>query len=259
MSVATLLSPAEFEFLARHRIAVSQVIDARGLTKQERRLRMRSYSALLAVGNPCAAHGHRLLTSPGHCVACDPKKLAFAKRYRATGQVYVARSSSLTLTKIGSSVDASARIAQLNSDGYGGATDWRLISKFETAEAGKVEFTAHASLADCRTPGRYRKGGELTECYELFACPPEVATTLLTAIISGLASALGRPGNASQGQHKRVRPWRKGDRLTHPGHPEWGIGTVLANGDTERVEIHFEFGGERILCPSFANLIRAKR
>jgi hypothetical protein len=141
-SVETLLSNAEREFLARHQITASQVVDARGLSKQARGGLMRSRAAVLAIGSPCDKRSHRLRISPGHCAECDPKKIAFARRHRSPAQVYVASSSALTLTKIGSSLDANARIAQLNSERYGGVGDWRLVGMCHSSEAGRIESEA---------------------------------------------------------------------------------------------------------------------
>ncbi|SFD39644.1 DUF3553 domain-containing protein [Massilia yuzhufengensis] len=255
-SVETLLSNAERAFLARHQIAVSQVVDARGLGKQARSDLMRSRAAVLAIGAPCEKQGHRLRISPGHCAVCDPKKIAFARRHRAPGQVYVARSSAMTLTKIGSSVDANGRVAQLNSERYGGAVDWRLIGVCDCNEAGRVEYEAHAALAQCRAEARYRKAGLLTNCYELFACPPEVAMTVVQALVGQSTS---RPVDHDHSTSPRtanadIAHWRKGDKVSHPSRPEWGIGTVLANGDRERLEVRFANGGDRVLCPSLSNL-----
>jgi hypothetical protein len=53
--------------------------------------------------------------------------------------------------------------------------------------------------------------------------------------------------------------WRKGSKVLHPGRPEWGMGTVLANGDNERLEVRFACGGDRILCPSLSGLQLAEQ
>lgn len=255
-SVETLLSNAERAFLARHQIAASQVVDARGLGKQARSDLMRNRAAVLAIGASCAKQGHRLRTSPGHCAVCDPKKIAFVRRHRAPGQVYVARSSALTLTKIGSSVDANGRATQLNSERYGGAEDWRLIGVYDCNEAGRVEYEAHAALAQCRAEARYRKAGVLTDCYELFACPPEVAMTVVQALIGQSTSRSGDHDRSTSPRTTNADTvlWRKGDKVSHPSRPEWGMGTVVVNGNSERLEVRFVHGGDRVLCPSLSNL-----
>jgi len=222
---------------------------------------MRRHAALLAIGVPCRKHGHRLRLSPGHCAVCDPKKIAFARRHRAPGQVYVARSSALTLTKIGSAIDAKGRIAQLNSERYGGTEDWRLIGVSDCDEAGRIEYEAHAALAHSRAEARYRKAGVLTDCYELFACPPEVALTIVQALVGQSTS---RPADhdhpaSSETVNADMAYWRRGDKVVHPDRPEWGMGKVLANGDSERVEVRFACGGDRVLCPSLSNLQLVER
>lgn len=255
-SIEILLSAAELEFLTRHQIAVSQVVDARGLSKEARGNLMRRHGAVLAIGSPCEKQGHRLRISPGHCAVCDPKKIAFARRHRAPGQVYVASSSSLTLTKIGSSVDANDRVVRLNAERYGGADDWRLVGVCDCHEAGRIEYEAHAALAQCRAEARYRKSGVQTECYELFACPPEVAMNVVQAFVKQGASKpvtndRGRPSKATRGEKGL---WQKGEKVMHPNRPEWGIGTILANGDSDRLEVRFSSGGDRVLCPLISNL-----
>jgi len=255
-SVDALLSSAERKFLARHQITVSQVVDARGLTKQARGDLMRSRAAVLAIGSPCEKQGHRLRISPGHCAECDPKKIAFARRHRSPAQVYVACSSALTLTKIGSSVNANGRIAKLNAERYGGAADWRLIDMCHSSEAGRIEYEAHAALAQCRADARYWKAGVLTECYELFACPAEVAMTVVRMLVGRSASDRVDKGCTSPSEPLNSGEviWRKGSKVSHPGHPEWGSGTILADGDGERLEVRFAFGGDRVLCPSLSGV-----
>lgn len=260
-SVETLLSDGERQFLSRHQLTVGQVVDARGLSKQARSDLMRSRAAVLAIGSPCEKEGHRLRISPGHCAECDPKKIAFARRHRAPGQVYVACSSALTLTKIGSSVDANVRIAQLNAERYGGAGDWRLIDMCYSSEAGRIEYEAHAALAQCRAEARYRKAGVLTECYELFACPSEVAMTVVRTLIGqNLPQRVDKGSTgAPEARDGNDRIWRKGSKVIHPSRPEWGVGTVLANGNNERLEVRFVVGGDRVLCPSLSRLQLAEQ
>lgn len=255
-----ILLRGEISFLQQHGIALSAVSDARGLGTDERRALMRRQGTLIAIGAPCKESGHRLRTSAGHCVMCDPKKIAFARRHRSPGQVYVARSVALTLIKVGSAKDAVGRIAQLNSETYGGGRDWQLVGVYDCPEAGKVESSVHSALAQFSAKGSYQKDGVLTDCYELFNCPAAVAMKTLQGIL-GLfmtehPNLAAEPVPPQQPRTSHTDGWNKGDRVKHPSRPEWGTGTLIADGSNERVEVRFRNGGDRVLVPSLAKLIR---
>jgi hypothetical protein len=262
--VADLLTASERQFLAKHGIDESKVSDARGLGLAARRTLLQRDSSLLAIGTPCGAYGHRLRTSSGHCVMCDPKKIAFARRHRTGGEVYVAWSSTLTLTKVGTAGDAAARIAQLNSEAYGGGRGWQLVDCYMCDAAGKVEAAVHRRLGDCSAAGRYIKDGKLGDAYELFNCPAVVAVQILRDVL-GLEANLPVPTSTMPvrpAEHTKFpsesgkQPWRKGDRVAHLKRPEWGIGWLTADGTAERVDVRFEHGGDKVIAPEMAHLVR---
>jgi hypothetical protein len=254
-----LLTREERSFLERHGIALSQLVDGRGLGSDERRAVMHRSKALLAFGSRCAKEGHRLRTSAGHCVMCDPKKIAFARRHHATAEVYVARSARAVLTKVGSAADPAVRIAKLNTERYGGASDWQLVERHACDAAGKVEAAVHNALRGFAVPGRYIKDGRLTDCYELFNCPPDVAVCVLRA---ELGAGTTTPVPTFEFRQYLDVPsglqWRRGDRVRHPRWPDWGEGVLTADGNDDRIEVRFEKGGERILVPAAAALVRIR-
>jgi len=251
-----LLTREERSFLERHGISLSELIDGRTLDSNERRSLMHQSQALLALGTACRKAGHRLRTGAGHCAMCDPKKIAFARRHHASAEVYVARSVRLVLTKVGSAADPAVRIAKLNTERYGGASDWKLVERHACDAAGKVEVAVHNALRGFAVPGRYMKDGRLTDCYELFNCPADVAVNVLRA---ELAAGATNPGHTSvSGPQLTGEKWRRADRVRHLQRPEWGEGVLTADGDIDRIEVRFEKGGDRVLIPATAALERIR-
>jgi hypothetical protein len=80
-------------------------------------------------------------------VQCRPAAIGYLRRYYADGQVYIAKSTSKGILKVGSAKDAPSRIAQLNYYVYGGALDWALQASYTCNTAGKVELEVHGILA----------------------------------------------------------------------------------------------------------------
>lgn len=214
-----LLTREERSFLERHGLSLSQLIDGRALDSNERRSLMHQSNAFLALGTGCKKAGHRLRTGAGHCAMCDPKKIAFARRHYAAAEVYVACSTRSVLTKVGSAADAAERIAKLNTERYGGASDWKVVERHGCNAAGKVEAAVHNALRGFAVPGRYMKDRRLTDCYELFNCPADVAVSVLRA---ELAAGATNPGHTSvSSPHLTGEKWCQGERVRHLRRPEW--------------------------------------
>ena len=73
----------------------------------------------------------------------------------------------------------------------------------------------------------------------------------------GLAAATVTQFQEPQLFRSRSMPsWRKGDLVTHPARPEWGTGKLTADGNDERVQVRFQSGGDRVLAPLMAKLVR---
>jgi T5orf172 domain len=124
----------------------------------------------LALGARCRNAGHRLRTRRGHCVQCDPKKLAYQARYRAEQYVYIAGSLSAKLIKIGTCVDTQQRERQLRAERYGGAADWEMIFTVWVKNAGDVEQSARSRLSHHGVARDYWKDGARQTGIELLEC-----------------------------------------------------------------------------------------
>src|SRR5260370_12836633 len=140
-------SGEELAFVKRHGIPLSQVFDATGMPNERYKKLMRELGMVVAIGvTPCALVRHTLRTRYGHCVQCGTHNLAFLKRFDEAGDVYVARSKSSALTKIGTANDAAERARSLNNFGYGGSNDWNIKFVRRCDKAGRVEVIAHQAL-----------------------------------------------------------------------------------------------------------------
>jgi T5orf172 domain len=158
-------------FLDHHQIPLSRVFDASGLTASEWQRSMRDLDLWVAYGGAkCRMAGHQLRSSNSICLQCRPAAIGFIRRYFEAGEVYVAKSVSQRVLKVGTAKIAAERIYQLSVYEYGGAKDWILCFSNECANAGRVEFEAHRLLASKLSAGTYFKNGEYKECRELFKC-----------------------------------------------------------------------------------------
>lgn len=165
------LSSAQLQFLERQAIPLSRVFDASGMSKSEYQQVMSDLGMIVAFGvSPCREAGHTLRTRAGHCAQCNTAALAFVMRYDDRAEVYVACSSQIALTKIGAANGYQERMRSLNSQGYGGATDWNVNFHFECEKAGRVEFLAQQKLNQYRVTRAYVKTGRAVACQELFDC-----------------------------------------------------------------------------------------
>jgi hypothetical protein len=176
------LDPDQVSFLKSQGIMPWSVFDASGMTQPQYRAAMKELGLPIAYGvTPCAAMGHTLRTRAGHCVQCNTARIAFMRRNDDAAYVYVARSASTGLVKIGVTGDVDARLASLRKLGYGGAADWQLVSSTWRDRAGAVEFDLHATLAKFHVRRTYVRDGLDVECRELFLCPAEIAVAALEA------------------------------------------------------------------------------
>lgn len=170
------LTAAQRKFLERLEIPMGQLFDATGMRREDYSREMSALGKLVAIGvTPCSKAGHTMRTSAGHCAECRPANLAFHRRYDAPGEVYVARSKGVRLTKVGSAKSAMERIRHLNVYQYAGASDWQMEFCEATNSAGRIEFTAHQFLSKHSASGTYFKGGRDIQCQEIFSCSVGVA------------------------------------------------------------------------------------
>lgn len=158
-------------FLKRNKIAVSDVFDAFGLTTSEWQRAMNETGQGFAVRTtPCNSEGHTLRTHANHCIECNTASIAFYRRSRATGYVYIAGSLSTKRVKVGMTTDLRQRVVMLNIYKYGGASDWEMLAHVKTSRAGECEFNTHSKLARHAAAATYVKAGKQLDCYEIFEC-----------------------------------------------------------------------------------------
>lgn len=164
-------------FLIHYKIPPSQVFDATGMKKKDYEEVMKDLGMTIAIGlNPCKARErHTLKDKYGHCVQCGTHNFAFQKRYNELGFIYVARSESIKLTKIGTAKDPAQREYSLNNSGYGGSIDWKIQFTKQCNKYGQIEFEAHQALKIYNVSREYYRQGNLVECSELFNCEVELA------------------------------------------------------------------------------------
>lgn len=165
------LAPDQLDFLANHRIPLSCVFDASGMTRSDYRATMKELGKSFAYGvTPCNKARHTLRSRGGHCIQCDHAQIAYMLRHEATAFIYIAASAVGRFIKVGVSNDVPSRRENLNNYRYGGQADWQILAIADCSEAGRVECAVHAQLSQFRVPGEYTQGGIRRRCYELFQC-----------------------------------------------------------------------------------------
>jgi hypothetical protein len=150
------------------------------------------YKAIMSVSDlwvaygvtPCKAQGHTLRTRAGHCIQCDPKKIAFLKRHSESQYVYLAHSKKTKLIKIGVTSDLYMRESTLNKQSYGGVNDWKIISSAFVYNSGVAESQIHRLLVDYKKSSHTFKDGAYSATRELFSCPQKTALMHFRKIVS---------------------------------------------------------------------------
>ena len=173
-----MLTPTQLEFLRAQGVPLSKAFDASGMSRSAYQAEMEPLGMEVAFGvSSCKAGGHSLKTRSGHCPQCGTHHLAFLRRYDGSGAVYTAHSPKTGLVKVGTAESPHLRMGNLNSYGYGGANDWRVVTTVQCASrAGKVEFLAHRKLLSHQVSRTYTKTYRTVSCQELFSCPAAVAS-----------------------------------------------------------------------------------
>ena len=176
----------EAKFLYTHKIYPQEVYDARGVSTKAYKKDMKQEEKIIAVNaSPCQKNGHRIRTSSGHCAQCNTAVIAFVKRYHRKGYVYVAYSAKSEITKVGTTIDIADRVRSLNSQRYGGITDWKILKHHHVDAYGRIEFEVQRQL--------FLEGYEFDSgiedlkgnlARELFACSPEHAIAILDSKLS---------------------------------------------------------------------------
>lgn len=165
------LTNSENIFLKRHSILPDHIYDARKLRSSFWKADAKKKGRSFVLGSPCKAAGHRLRTRAGHCIQCDPKKIAFFRRYRSGGLVYIAGSLIGGIFKVGTAGDREGRQQSLQKESYGGYDDWIIIATAWVGNSGEVEFNIHRQLEIFFVTGQYLKDGRIQDARELIKAP----------------------------------------------------------------------------------------
>ena len=166
-----ILTDDELWFLTSVSLAPDDVFDARGMPQWLWRQRAKREGKPLALGNRCTNGGHRLKTHGGHCVQCDPKKLAYQRRFSAEQYVYIAGSRFANLIKVGTCIHCGQREGQLRSENYGGVGDWEIIYSIRVRNAGEIEHQTRSRLLKYVAPVRSYWKDHIEQCAtELLLC-----------------------------------------------------------------------------------------
>jgi len=174
-------------FLRKHSVDESLVFDAAGMCTKDWKENMRSTGMILAIGvSPCKL-GHKLRTRGGHCVQCDPSKLAFQKRYDDSGFVYVAYSKKLKVVKIGSAYNVVRRAQTLNEQIYGGGQDWVIKKSWGVDNVGRVENNAQRILMKYNATFQYLKEDRVVTASELFKCSIKAGILAVQSAINNMS------------------------------------------------------------------------
>ncbi len=177
-----ILTDDELRFLQWHDLSPEDVFDARYMPTWLWKQRVRQEGKSVVIGATCKRGGHRLRTRAGHCIQCDPKKLAFEARHSAEQYVYIAGSLSTRLLKIGTCKHIWQRESQLRAEGYGGASDWNVIFSIKVKRAGEIEHRARSRISQYVIAKPYWKDGLEQIGIELLQCSFSQAKDALISV-----------------------------------------------------------------------------
>jgi len=180
---AKQLTTGELDFLRSQRLTASDIFDGRYLTSAAWKEKAKAAGLEFVLGTPCQKAGHRLRTRAGHCIQCDPKKIAYQRRHAAAGYVYIAGSMRGRLLKIGTAVDVAQRERNLQGQTYGGFDDWVVLFHAKVSAGGRVEGEALRRLSVYRATRQYEKDGRSQEAGELLMVSLSKAKTALGAVL----------------------------------------------------------------------------
>lgn len=177
------LTDEQKSFLAQHGIAETEVFDAKGMTRESYKEKMKETGHRVAIGvTECGAAGHTMRNRHGTCIQCDPAAIAFQSRYKKVMHLYVAQPSKGSLVKIGITENIEDRVRQLNLHKLGGLTTWKIKFSVECKNAGTIENKVAKFLSEYNIPTPYdSKSGEV--CEEVYDCSFERAKQAIEMVL----------------------------------------------------------------------------
>lgn len=170
-------------FLKKHGFTKPRdwALNATGMTRVVYSAALREERKLFAYGLAPCPRGHTLRTTGG-CPQCETSYIAYAKRSRLAGYLYIAKSG--RLTKVGFSKNASNRLYIANLEGYAGKRDWRLRALFYSSNAGQLELATHRALKAYGVFADWERNGTTTRPREVFHCSYEIARDALLSVLT---------------------------------------------------------------------------
>jgi hypothetical protein len=195
----TPFTASELAFLARHNFSPDEVHDGRGQNKWWRELQAKESGKILILTSVrCQAMGHRIRTRAGHCAQCKPASIGFTKRETLLGYVYIAGSLRERFIKIGVTEDIRQRERQLNTDRYGGASDWMVLHYDRLENMQRVEREIASRISGKRIFNGYIKDGHERIAEEIIQCS-------FSAALDAYADVTGGVGNKAE----LLKQWRE--------------------------------------------------
>jgi hypothetical protein len=180
----TKLTTGELVFLRENNLSVADIFQGDQASRKHSIEQAKRQNKRFFLGAPCKKAGHRIRTTSGHCIHCNPAAIAHHIRHRSEGYVYLAYSESAGLAKIGmtekrsSGNEISNRQKTLRNGTYAGLTDWKIIMYFFSSEAGKQEDDLSGSFRTKKVFSRYyEKDGRDQEATEIYRMPRDKATS----------------------------------------------------------------------------------
>jgi hypothetical protein len=183
MPIVARLTSKQIAFIKKHGFEnpIDWSIDASGMTRVQFREALRRERRLFAYGlSPCP-RGHTMRMAGG-CPECDTSYIAYAKRSRLPGYIYIAKSG--RLTKVGFSRDALNRLYIANLEGYAGEYNWRIRARVYSSTAGQKEFAVHRLLNSYRHRRAWERNGVELSPREVFNCTYDTAHAALISVLT---------------------------------------------------------------------------
>lgn len=167
----------ELRFINENGLAEDDFYDGRCERKCEWHDNAKTNDCDFVVASKCR-YGHRLKTRAGHCIQCNPARIAFQKRNRRGGAIYVAATGDYC--KVGvvdnniNNIEQAIhnRELRLNLEGgYGGMTGWKIVAWAPVKDdLGKIEDDIHHQLSRFSIKRKYTYSGDMKTAQEVFKC-----------------------------------------------------------------------------------------
>lgn len=216
------LTVKQRQFIERHGLDPDlHALDATGMTRAQFRRELSRERRLIVYGLAPCPRGHTLRTAGG-CPQCDTSYIAYAKRSRLPGYVYIAKSGHLT--KVGFSQGAPNRIYIANVEGYAGEQNWRIRAclNLRYGRGNNHVWTPQASAPR----DRYLTREEVDRLLE-HVRTPHVRLFIILAITTGarMSALLDLRWNQVDFKHRTINFNQVGREQTNKRRPEVPLNT----------------------------------